>query len=59
MKNDEILDRWHAAEQAYESASVEEKPSALYRKMATEQQAVERFGCGPHMIAYRTRFPRD
>ena len=59
MTTNEVLDRWHDAVIAFRHASEGEKPQAAFRRMATEQQAIERFGVGLHIKAYRVRFPDE
>jgi hypothetical protein len=59
LTNDEILDAWRAARQNHAKATGADYGNALFRKMAAEEAAIERFGLGPHKVAYRARFPDD
>lgn len=57
--NGEILDAWHAARQEHGKATGANYGHALFRKMAAEEAAIERFGLGAHRLAYQARFPDD
>lgn len=59
MTNDEILNAWRAARQDHAKATGTDYGKALFRKMAAEEAAIERFGLGSHKAAYRARFPDD
>lgn len=59
MTDDEILDAWRAAKQDHAKATGANYGKALFRKMAAEEAAIERFGLGPHKAAYRARYPDD
>lgn len=56
MTDDDILDHWRAAERAYVVASHDERPEAMFAKMAAEQAAIERFGMDLYLRAYHDRF---
>ena len=56
MTDDEILDRWHAAERAHAQASDDDMLEALIARIAAEDGAIARFGFGPHQDAYQARF---
>lgn len=56
MTDDEILDRWHAAERAHVQASDNDMLEALIARIAAEDVAIARFGLGPHQDAYQSRF---
>lgn len=56
MTDDEILNRWHDAEQSHAHASDTDMLEALIARMAAEDAAIARFGLGPHQDAYQARF---
>lgn len=57
LTDDEILDAWHDAEAALAAATERDQSAAAHRTMLAEQQAIERFGLGPHEAAYDARHP--
>lgn len=59
MTDDEILDQWHRAKQAHAQAAELDMLEAYIAKMAAEDAAMDRFGPGNYLEAYRARFPDD
>ena len=57
MTDDEILEHWHQAELAQDRAAETDMLEAFIAKVAAEDAAIARFGIGPHLVAYRARFP--
>lgn len=59
MTDNEILDQWHQAGLAHAHAGEHDLLEAFIAKVAAEDAAIARFGIGPHLEAYRARFPDD
>ena len=54
--NDEILDDWHNAKDAFDNAAPNQKTAAFGARQIAQQAAVKRFGMGKHLQAYNARF---
>ncbi|CAB3734487.1 hypothetical protein R8871_06058 [Paraburkholderia graminis C4D1M] len=51
-----ILDQWHAARAAHKVAPPSQKDAAFADVLNGEAAAIEHFGMGKHMEAYKDRF---
>lgn len=56
MTDDKILAGWRQTRQDHAIATGMEYGPALSRKLSAERAAIERFGRGAHLQAYRARY---